>query len=306
VAPNGDHWPFHERGVPAFFVYTTGEHPNYHTPDDDAVRVDPACLEAAARVVGTLVVRLGLHAEPLYDPHALERHLVHDATRFSTAAWREGRVVPAEGAADAPALVLDVPAGAQAPATWQALEAAEAREDSRWRLVRRAADLGRARREGRVALLVRVTAGGTPLDPAAVTTLAAAGYRWLAPWAGRPPAVAAEAAVALAEAAGAHGVLLDLEGLPAALHGPVLDALGGRPAAPRRHPLGAAGALGAVLDGPAADVVVGGTEADLVAGLAAWAAARPEAWRAPGSAERRAIARALGGALVEALAAADR
>lgn len=65
LEPNGDHWPFAEKGVPAFFLATEGEHPNYHAVDDDAERLVPACLEAAAKVLGTLVVRLGEEPTPL-------------------------------------------------------------------------------------------------------------------------------------------------------------------------------------------------------------------------------------------------
>ena len=57
--PNGDHWPFAEKGVPAFFLSTEGEHPNYHAVGDDVENLVPGCLEAAAKVLGTLVLRLG-------------------------------------------------------------------------------------------------------------------------------------------------------------------------------------------------------------------------------------------------------
>ena len=36
VGGNSDHWPFHERGVPAFAIGTKGPHPNYHTHLDDS------------------------------------------------------------------------------------------------------------------------------------------------------------------------------------------------------------------------------------------------------------------------------
>jgi hypothetical protein len=39
-----DNWPFLERGIPAVF-FTTGLHPDYHTPDDDTDRIDFAKLE---------------------------------------------------------------------------------------------------------------------------------------------------------------------------------------------------------------------------------------------------------------------
>jgi Zn-dependent M28 family amino/carboxypeptidase len=39
-----DHWAFLEHGIPAVF-FTTGLHPDYHTPDDDTDRIDFAKLE---------------------------------------------------------------------------------------------------------------------------------------------------------------------------------------------------------------------------------------------------------------------
>lgn len=67
VGPYGDHWPFAEKGVPAFFLATRGDHPDYHSVDDDADRLQPECMEAAARVLGTLVVRMGEEPGSLKD-----------------------------------------------------------------------------------------------------------------------------------------------------------------------------------------------------------------------------------------------
>lgn len=67
VGPWGDHWPFAEKGVPAFFLATRGDHPDYHSVDDDADRLQPECMEAAARVLGALVVRLGEEPGSLKD-----------------------------------------------------------------------------------------------------------------------------------------------------------------------------------------------------------------------------------------------
>jgi hypothetical protein len=44
-----DHWPFLLAGIPALFL-TTGLHPDYHTPDDDADRIDYDKLERIARL----------------------------------------------------------------------------------------------------------------------------------------------------------------------------------------------------------------------------------------------------------------
>jgi hypothetical protein len=44
-----DHWPFLQHGIPAVF-FTTGLHPDYHTPDDDTDRLDFAKLERIAEL----------------------------------------------------------------------------------------------------------------------------------------------------------------------------------------------------------------------------------------------------------------
>jgi hypothetical protein len=45
-----DHWPFLNRGVPAVWVHT-GLHPDYHTPNDDADRINYTKMEKIARLV---------------------------------------------------------------------------------------------------------------------------------------------------------------------------------------------------------------------------------------------------------------
>jgi hypothetical protein len=45
-----DHWPFLNRGVPAVWVHT-GLHPDYHTPNDDADRINYPKMEKITRMV---------------------------------------------------------------------------------------------------------------------------------------------------------------------------------------------------------------------------------------------------------------
>lgn len=45
-----DHWPFLNHGVPAVWVHT-GLHPDYHTPNDDANRINYVKMEKIARMV---------------------------------------------------------------------------------------------------------------------------------------------------------------------------------------------------------------------------------------------------------------
>jgi aminopeptidase YwaD len=46
-----DHACFDDAGIPALLVSTLGEHPNYHTPQDDAEAILPDDLEVAARLM---------------------------------------------------------------------------------------------------------------------------------------------------------------------------------------------------------------------------------------------------------------
>jgi Zn-dependent M28 family amino/carboxypeptidase len=45
-----DHWPFLNRGVPGVWFHT-GLHPDYHTPNDDAERINYDKMEKIARLV---------------------------------------------------------------------------------------------------------------------------------------------------------------------------------------------------------------------------------------------------------------
>ena len=49
-----DNWPFLQRAIPAVFL-TTGLHPDYHTPNDDTVRIDFAKLERITELAARLV-----------------------------------------------------------------------------------------------------------------------------------------------------------------------------------------------------------------------------------------------------------
>jgi hypothetical protein len=49
LVKRSDNWAFIERGIPALFL-TSGLHPDYHTPDDDAARIDFGKLARVARL----------------------------------------------------------------------------------------------------------------------------------------------------------------------------------------------------------------------------------------------------------------
>jgi Zn-dependent M28 family amino/carboxypeptidase len=49
LVQRSDNWAFLKRGVPAIF-FTTGLHPDYHTPNDDADKIDYAKLERITKL----------------------------------------------------------------------------------------------------------------------------------------------------------------------------------------------------------------------------------------------------------------
>lgn len=85
MEPNGDHWPFFDRGIPGV-MFHTGTHDDYHRPSDDVDRLDFEGIERVSRLVfrvahevanadaapafrepsrrETEAVRRGLHAPP--------------------------------------------------------------------------------------------------------------------------------------------------------------------------------------------------------------------------------------------------
>ena len=48
--PNADHWPLFDRGIP-YLMFHTGKHPQYHTQDDDAARLDHEGIRRLTRFV---------------------------------------------------------------------------------------------------------------------------------------------------------------------------------------------------------------------------------------------------------------
>lgn len=63
LVQRSDHWPFLARGIPALFL-TTGLHPDYHTPDDDAARIDFGKLTRVARLAARAAWIIADGAEP--------------------------------------------------------------------------------------------------------------------------------------------------------------------------------------------------------------------------------------------------
>lgn len=253
VEGNSDHWPFYERGIPAFFALTQGDHPNYHQVGDVPENLKPECLEAAARVVGSIVVGLGEDPAPLVTGREVGAFVL-----------REGaRVVEGPASAKAMGAVLDAPKGAVADRTSlqgaghaavvlavddtgdSSVALARVREAARARaadtvVVTTASDLVNAARGGRTAIVARMHCARTAVVfPAVLQTYRDLGIRWVAPFDRQAAAVGGQGGAvppaeaqrdAVLDAAIAAKVIVDLTGLPKDALAAARARLGDRPA----------------------------------------------------------------------------
>jgi len=352
VGSSSDHWPFYERGVPAFAISTRGKHPHYHHPQDEAANIDPACLEAAARVVGSIVVKLATYEKPLADLHTVADYLLREGPRFDAASFIDGEVrrpdsrskpdsqskkdVAYDAERDARAhgisgVLVQVGEQDDPAAAWAALEALTKAPASPWLLARGAADLGRAWRAGKVALLpVCCCATRAGKAPAELGNLADLGYRVVRPWitGGTRGLVRTDNMAAVFAACRKARLLVDLVGLGVERWEAARGFLGETPAilSTSGEALAAHGPLRRLLGPAVLPVLVGSPTSLFGRGLApqggaappvlvgriaassvfSWAAAQPAGWDLPGSGPRKMLRGALGGRLVTWLARAQR
>lgn len=165
---NSDHWPFHERGVPAFFLKSEGEHPNYHQPADDAQNLKPECMEAVATVVGRMLVGIATHPEPLSPARELAGYLLREGPRVvegprSHALWASVPPAPKDGNSDRSAfveagwgaVVVAVPETEWEKGLVDFVAPARAR-GREWGVVARASDLANTARGARTVAIPRV------------------------------------------------------------------------------------------------------------------------------------------------------
>ena len=289
VDGNSDHWPFHERGVPAFFAHSAGDHPNYHKTTDDVENLKPECLEAVARVVGHALVALAEHEAPLATGREAAGYVLREGPRAveSPAVVQRLRDLVATTPASAPALdraaflapghaVVIVPVDERDDGLLVAWTRATAGLSARAKdvtLAQRASDLVNAARGGRTAVLPRVAcAVAAAREPRVLSTLRDLGARWVEPFASAAlPDVATRERVL--DAAKAAGLVVDLTGLPGDALAAARARLGDHPVTYRvGAPLAAdpAAAASALTDlrralGPRAVVLVsGGAEAALL------------------------------------------
>ncbi len=67
ISRASDHWPFQEKGVRTFFLYTLGGNPGYHMPDDTVGRLSFVAVPGARRLLTAFIQYLdreGLPAGP--------------------------------------------------------------------------------------------------------------------------------------------------------------------------------------------------------------------------------------------------
>ena len=244
VEENSDHWAFHDRGVPAFFAVTDGDHPNYHQPADDVGNLKPECLEAAARVLGRMLVGFADEPAPLSTGREVPSYVLREGARVVegagpatalAATLARPAAAPAERTAfvDAGWAAVALPIDEQAPAdglTWAKLDEAARRRAAEVVLVRSASDLVGAPRGSRTAILPRyVCPDAARRAPADLAKLRELGVRWIEPFAAAKPLTDAERDAILAAAAAAR-LVVDLTGLPAASLGAARAKLGKAPA----------------------------------------------------------------------------
>ncbi len=226
VDGNSDHWPFYERGIPSLFAHSAGDHPNYHQVGDDADALKPECLEAVGRVVGSALVALGSHPEPLATGREAAGFVLRESPRVvegaeSAALLAKALLPKKDAAADRAPLVkaghacivvpLDEADGGAAVAWARLARAVDGRRDVGF--VRGAPDLVNAARGGRTAVFPRLScAASAAAFPPVLSTYRDLGVRWVAPLDGAA-LPKDEVRDAILDAAVEARLLVDLTGL---------------------------------------------------------------------------------------------
>lgn len=243
VGPNSDHWPFYERGIPALSFHSLGDRPNYHQLTDDAEHLQVECLEAVGRVVGSALVALATHPEPLASGREAAGYVLREGPRVvegpaARAALEAALAGPKDAPTDRKALVraghaavvvpLDERDGGAAVAVARLASRVAGRRDVGY--VRTASDLVASSRGARTAVLPRLhCAGSAAAFPPVLETYHLLGLRWVAPF---DPAVAVADDVrdAILATAARVGLVVDLTGLPESALAVARERLGDAPA----------------------------------------------------------------------------
>ncbi len=75
AGPNSDHYPFQERGIPAFFFISAGQHPEYHRTDDKSDKIQPFVLGEVGNTAYDIILGLANYPESLKRKHRYENYL---------------------------------------------------------------------------------------------------------------------------------------------------------------------------------------------------------------------------------------
>ena len=62
---NSDHYPFQERGIPAFFFISAGQHPEYHRTDDTNDKIQPFVLGEVGNTAYDVILGLANYPQSL-------------------------------------------------------------------------------------------------------------------------------------------------------------------------------------------------------------------------------------------------
>jgi hypothetical protein len=77
VGENSDHYPFADKGIPAFFLVTSGSHPEYHQTSDSRNKIQPFVLGAAGSVAYDIVLYVANCESSFNDNDRYYRYLYH-------------------------------------------------------------------------------------------------------------------------------------------------------------------------------------------------------------------------------------
>ena len=76
---NSDHYPFQERGIPAFFFISAGQHPEYHRTDDKSDKIQPFVLGEVGNTAYDVILGLANYPKSLKGKDRYQRYLYANA-----------------------------------------------------------------------------------------------------------------------------------------------------------------------------------------------------------------------------------
>jgi hypothetical protein len=76
---NSDHYPFQERGIPAFFFISAGQHPEYHRTDDKSDKIQPFVLGEVGNTAYDVILGLANYPRSLKGKDRHRKYLYANA-----------------------------------------------------------------------------------------------------------------------------------------------------------------------------------------------------------------------------------